>query len=228
VPAGVRLAPSILTADFSRIGEQVFEAEQAGADFIHVDVMDGQFVPNITLGPAIVSAIHRSTNLPLDVHLMILEPERQLEAFADAGASILTVHAEATRHLHRAVQLAKHTGARAGVAINPATPVGTFEDILSDIDLALVMSVNPGWGGQAFLPVAVDKLAKVRRMLDERNLTAELEVDGGVNQETAPAAVSAGATLIVAGSAIYNPDESVAAACGRMLRVIRQAESNRV
>ena len=130
----------------------MYEAEQGGADFIHVDVMDGQFVPNITLGPAIVAAIHKSTSLPLDVHLMILEPERQLQAFADAGASILTVHAEATRHLHRAIQLAKHTGARAGVAINPATPVGTIEDVLPDIDLALVMSVNPGWVDRRFSP----------------------------------------------------------------------------
>jgi ribulose-phosphate 3-epimerase len=225
VQSAVKLAPSILTADFSRIGEQVFEAEQAGADFIHVDVMDGQFVPNITLGPAIVSAIHRSTSLPLDVHLMILEPERQLQAFADAGASVLTVHAEATRHLHRAVQLAKQRGVRAGVAINPATPVATLEDILADIDLALVMSVNPGWGGQLFLPVALKKLASVRRMLNERDSPAELEVDGGVNPETAPAAVAAGATVIVAGSAIYNDHESVGAACGQMLRAIRRAET---
>jgi ribulose-phosphate 3-epimerase len=166
MPNAVKLAPSILTADFSRIGEQVQEAERAGADYIHVDVMDGQFVPNITLGPAIVSAIHKSTRLPLDVHLMILEPERQLQAFADAGAAILTVHVEATRHLHRSVQLAKQTGARAGVAINPATPVAMLEDVLQDIDLALVMSVNPGWGGQAFLPIALEKLRRVRQMLE--------------------------------------------------------------
>src|SRR5712692_7332867 len=197
MPAAVKLAPSILTADFARIGEQVREAEAAGADYIHVDVMDGQFVPNITLGPLVVAAIHRATSLPLDVHLMILEPERQVEAFADAGASILTVHAEATRHLHRAVQMVKRTGARAGVAINPATPTIALDDVLTEIDLALVMSVNPGWGGQEFLPLAVEKLRRVREMLDERGLVAELEVDGGLNADTAPLAVEAGATVIV-------------------------------
>jgi ribulose-phosphate 3-epimerase len=219
----VRLAPSILTADFARIGEQVQEAEAAGADYIHVDVMDGRFVPNITLGPLVVSALRRSTRLPLDVHLMIIEPERQLEAFADAGASILTVHAEATGHLHRAVQIAKRTGARAGVAINPATPAIMLDDILADVDLALVMSVNPGWGGQEFLPLALDKLRRVRSILDERKLPAELEVDGGVNEQTAPLAIQAGASVIVAGSAIYNDRESVGTACGRMLQVIRSA-----
>ncbi|HTE84121.1 MAG TPA: ribulose-phosphate 3-epimerase [Dehalococcoidia bacterium] len=224
MPRAIKLAPSILTADFARIGEQVQEAEAAGADYIHVDVMDGQFVPNITLGPLVVSAIHKATRLPLDVHLMILEPERQLEAFADAGASILTVHAEATRHLHRAVQMARRTGARAGVAINPATPAVMLDDILADVDLALVMSVNPGWGGQDFLHVVLHKLRQVRKMLDERTLPAELEVDGGLNLETAPLVVEAGATVVVAGSAIYNDRETVGSACGRMLQVIRGAQ----
>src|SRR3954447_10932155 len=150
MPHAVKLAPSILTADFGRIAEQVREAEEAGADLIHVDVMDGQFVPNITLGPVVVSALRRATSLPLDVHLMILEPERQIQAFAESGASILTVHAEATPHLHRLVQLIKQAGVQAGVGINPATPTAMLEDILPDLDLALVMSVNPGWGGQAF------------------------------------------------------------------------------
>ena len=223
--AAVKLAPSILTADFARIGEQVREAEAAGADYIHVDVMDGQFVPNITLGPLIVAAIHRATNLPLDVHLMILEPERQVEAFADAGASILTVHAEATHHLHRAVQIVKRTGARAGVAINPATPTVALDDIIAEIDLALVMSVNPGWGGQEFLPLALEKLRRVRTMLDGHSSMAELEVDGGVNTTTAPLAVEAGATVIVAGSAIYNDRETVGSACGHLIRVIRRAQT---
>jgi ribulose-phosphate 3-epimerase len=226
MPAAVKLAPSILTADFARIGEQVREAEAAGADYIHVDVMDGQFVPNITLGPLVVSALRRATTLPLDVHLMILDPERQVEAFADAGASILTVHAEATRNLHRVVQLVKHTGVRAGVAINPATPTVAFEEILPELDLALVMSVNPGWGGQEFLSLALGKLERLRQILDARGLAAELEVDGGLNTDTTPLAVQAGASVIVAGSAIYNDRESVGTACQHLLQIIKQSRSN--
>lgn len=218
----IKLAPSILTADFARIGEQVHEAELAGADYIHVDVMDGQFVPNLTLGPIVVEGIRRATRLPLDVHLMVVEPERQLQAFAEAGASIMTVHAEATRHVHRAVDAIKQTGARAGVAINPATPTVMLEDILPDLDLALVMSVDPGWGGQRFLSLALDKLRSVRELIDRRRLGTELEVDGGVNEETAPLVLAAGATVIVAGSAIYNSRESVATACGRMRALIAE------
>jgi len=212
----VKLAPSILTADFGRIGEQVHEAELAGADFIHVDVMDGQFVPNITLGPIVVEGIRRATSLPLDIHLMILEPERQLQAFADAGASLVTVHLEATHHLHRAVHAIKQTGARAGVAINPATPATMLDDILPDLDLALVMSVDPGWGGQAFLPLALSKLRALRTAMQSRHMVAEIEVDGGINEITGPQAAAAGATIVVAGSAIYNPHESVSSACGRL------------
>jgi ribulose-phosphate 3-epimerase len=212
----VKLAPSILTADFSRIGEQVREAELAGADYIHVDVMDGQFVPNITLGPIVVEGIRRATSLPLDVHLMILEPERQVQAFADAGASIMTVHLEATDHIHRAVHAVKQTGAQAGVAINPGTPVSMLDAVLPDIDLALIMSVDPGWGGQAFLPLALAKLRAVRQALLVRQATVEVEVDGGVNEVTGPKAAAAGATIVVAGSAIYNPRESVSSACGRL------------
>jgi len=212
----IKLAPSILTADFGRIGEQVHEAEQAGADYIHVDVMDGQFVPNITLGPIVVEGIRRATTLPLDIHLMILEPERQLQAFADAGASMMTVHLEATHHLHRAVYAIKQTGARAGVAINPATPASMLEDILPDLDLALVMSVDPGWGGQAFLPLALAKLRALRAAMQSRQMAAEIEIDGGINEVTGPQAVAAGATIVVAGSAIYNPRESVTSACGRL------------
>jgi ribulose-phosphate 3-epimerase len=216
LPRPVKLAPSILTADFGRIGEQVKEAEAAGADYIHVDVMDGRFVPNITLGPIVVQGIRKATSLPLDVHLMIMEPERHIQAFVDAGASLLTVHAEATLHLHRAVQTILHAGARAGVAINPATPVWMIEDILSDIDLALVMSVNPGWGGQSFLPIALEKLRRLREMLDGRESVAELEVDGGVNDTSARSVVEAGATVVVAGSAVYNDHESVDSACRRL------------
>jgi ribulose-phosphate 3-epimerase len=219
----VKLAPSILTADFGRIGEQVREAEEAGADYIHIDVMDGQFVPNITLGPIVVEGIRRATSLPLDVHLMILEPERQLPAFVDAGASIMTVHLEATAHLHRTVEAIKRTGARAGVAINPATPTAMLQDILPDLDLALVMSVDPGWGGQPFLPVALGKLRSLRTALSERAATAEIEVDGGINEVTAPQAAAAGATIVVAGSAVYNPRESVASACGRLRAILNPA-----
>lgn len=223
----IKIAPSILTADFSRIGEQVREAETAGADYLHVDVMDGNFVPNITLGPLIVSAIHRSTALPLDVHLMIDEPLRQIEAFAAAGAAILTVHAEATNHLHRTVQAIKRAGARAGAAINPATPTIMLEEILPELDLALVMSVNPGWGGQPFIDLALDKLRRLRHLLDERGLTAELEVDGGIGRETAPLAVQAGATVLVAGSAIYNDRATVAANLQRLREAIERGPKSK-
>ncbi|MGI8549282.1 MAG: ribulose-phosphate 3-epimerase [Dehalococcoidia bacterium] len=216
----VRLAPSIPTADFGPIGQQVQEAEAAGADVIHVDVMDGRFVPNITLGPIVVEGIHRATSLPLDIHLMIEEPERHIEAFAKAGAWNLTVHVEATRHLHRVVQSIKQAGVRAGVAINPATPVSMLEEILSEADLILIMSINPGWGGQRFLNGALDKMRRVRQMLDARDLPADLEVDGGINEQTAPPAVRAGADLLVAGSAIYNPTGSVAEGCHRLRAAI--------
>jgi ribulose-phosphate 3-epimerase len=220
----IKLAPSLLTADFARIGEQVHEAELAGADYIHVDVMDGQFVPNITLGPIVVEGIRRATSLPLDVHLMILEPERQLRAFADAGASIMTVHLEATHHIHRTVQAVRQTGARAGVAINPGTPAPMLDDILPELDVALIMSVDPGWGGQAFLPLALAKLRAVRNALALRQAGAEIEVDGGINEVTAPQAVAAGATIVVAGSAIYNAHESVSSACGRLRAVLRPSQ----
>lgn len=223
--AVVKLAPSLLTADFSRIGEQVQEAEAAGASYIHVDVMDGHFVPNITLGPLVIAGIRRATTLPLDVHLMIDEPERHIDAFVDAGASILTVHVEATRHLHRVVQAIKQAGARAGAAINPATPVVMLDEILPELDLALVMSVNPGWGGQEFIALALDKVARVRQALDGRALKAEIEIDGGISATTIGGAVRAGANVLVAGSAIYNPRESVAAACQRLRVAIANAQA---
>ena len=214
--SSVKIAPSILSADFARLGEQVAEAEAAGADYIHVDVMDGHFVPSITIGPLIVRALRPRTKLPLDVHLMIEEPDRYIAEFADAGADILTVHVETTPHLHRTVQSIKERGVKAGVSLNPSTPVSSVEEIAPFLDLLLVMSVNPGFGGQRFIPEVLPKIARLRRMLDERGSPAELEVDGGVNESTAALVVEAGARVLVAGSAVFNQRESVAQAMDRM------------
>ncbi|MBI5649896.1 MAG: ribulose-phosphate 3-epimerase [Chloroflexi bacterium] len=199
----IKLAPSILSADFARLGDQVKQAEIAGADYIHVDVMDGHFVPNLTIGPLIVAAIRPATRLPLDVHLMIESPEKYIGDFANAGADIITVHQEACIHLHRAVEQIKAHGKRAGVAINPATPIGTLEEILSFVDLVLVMTVNPGFGGQSFIATMPEKIAAMRKMIDARGLSIELEVDGGINAETAPRVAQAGAQVLVAGNAIF-------------------------
>ncbi|MBC7228632.1 MAG: ribulose-phosphate 3-epimerase [Thermoflexales bacterium] len=215
----IKVAPSILSADFARLADAVAEAEAAGADYIHVDVMDGQFVPNLTVGPPVVAAIRRVTRLPLDVHLMMVQPERHLRAFADAGASILTVQVEACPHLHRVLQTIHALGMRAGVALNPATPPVMISQVLTDLDLVLVMTVNPGFGGQVFIPTMLPKIAEVRRMLDEVGSAAELEVDGGINPETAPMAVRAGARVLVAGKAIYDAGMEVAAA----IRALREA-----
>lgn len=214
----IKLAPSILSADFARLGEQVVEAERAGADYIHVDVMDGHFVPNLTIGPLVVSAIRPHTRLPLDVHLMIETPERYIGDFADAGADIITVQQEACVHLHRIVEQIKGLNKKAGVAINPATPVNTLEEILPYVDLVLVMTVNPGFGGQSFIKTMPRKIAAMRQMIDVRSLTAqiELEVDGGINVETAPRAVAAGARVLVAGSAVFNTQMSVQEAIQRL------------
>ncbi|MCS6801812.1 MAG: ribulose-phosphate 3-epimerase [Chloroflexota bacterium] len=209
---GFKIAPSILSADFAHLAHAVAEAEAGGADWIHVDVMDGQFVPNITIGPPVVAAIRRVTRLPLDVHLMIVQPERYLDDFAAAGADRLTVHVEATPHVHRAVQQIHALGKRAGVAINPATPVSAVDDLLDDVDLVLVMSVNPGFGGQAFIPRALDKLARCRAMIAARGRAVDLEVDGGIGPDNADLVVAAGATVLVAGSAVYGTADSVAAA----------------
>jgi ribulose-phosphate 3-epimerase len=206
----VKLAASILSADFTRLGDQVREVENAGADYIHVDVMDGHFVPNITMGPVVVGALRPMTKLPLDVHLMIQSPEKYVGDFAHAGADIITVHQEACVHLHRVVEQIKGLGKRAGVAINPATSVDTLEEILGFVDLVLLMTVNPGFGGQAFIPTMPRKIAVMRRMIDFGGYAVELEVDGGIHAETAPLAVKAGAQVLVAGSAIFQAGTSAA------------------
>lgn len=208
----VKIAPSILAADFACLGEQVRACEAAGADYIHIDPMDGHFVPNITFGPQIVEAVRRSCDLPLDVHCMIEEPERQIAAFRDAGATIMTVHAEACPHLHRVVHAIKSAGMRAGVAINPATPLDMVRWVLPDLDLLLVMSINPGWGGQKFLPLALAKLREARALLDALGATAELEVDGGIDPETIGPATEAGARVLVAGTAVFHAQAGIAAA----------------
>jgi ribulose-phosphate 3-epimerase len=192
-----------LNADFGRLAEQVREAEAAGADYLHVDVMDGQFVPNISLGPAVVAAIRKATTIPLDLHLMIEEPRRFLTEFVDAGAGIMTVHAEAVRHLHATVAAIQAAGVRAGVALNPATPLSAVEEIVDRLDLLLIMTVNPGFGGQALIPETLDKVARARAMLDARGARAELEVDGGVKADNVAEVVRRGARVVVAGSAIF-------------------------
>lgn len=202
---GVKLVPSILSADFGRLADQVQEAEAAGADWIHVDVMDGHFVPNITLGPQITAAVRRATRLPVDVHLMIEQPERHFGAFVDAGADFLTVHVETCPHLHRSLQRIRELGATPGVTLNPGTPVQSMGEVLDEVGLVLIMSVNPGFGGQRYIPATTQRIAAVRRMLDERGLDGvELQVDGGIDSTTAPQAAAAGASVLVAGSAVYN------------------------
>lgn len=205
-----KLAPSILSADFARLGEQVQEAEAAAVDWIHVDVMDGHFVPPITIGPLIVRWLRPVTGLPLDVHLMIEQPERQLEDFAKAGANRITVHVETCPHLHRTVEQIKALGLKAGVTLNPATPLSTLEEILPVVDLVLIMSVNPGFGGQSYIPASTGRIARLRQMLDALGSPAELQVDGGVNTTTISEVVGAGATVLVAGSAIFNQRASIA------------------
>jgi len=201
------IAPSILSADFSRLGEEVKAVERVGADWIHVDVMDGHFVPNITIGPLVVEAVKRVTDLPLDVHLMIEDPDRYLKDFARAGSTLMTVQVEACMHLHRTVQAIKALDVKAGVALNPATPLSTIEWILEDVDLILIMSVNPGYGGQKFIPQALQKISALKPMIRAKNPNVVIEVDGGINQETIRSAAEAGADVYVAGSAIFGSSD---------------------
>ncbi|MEW6570153.1 MAG: ribulose-phosphate 3-epimerase [Nitrospirota bacterium] len=199
-----KIAPSILSADFLRLGDEIKAAEAAGADMIHIDIMDGHFVPNITIGPSIVESIHKITRLPLDVHLMIEEPDKYLRDFIQSGANYLTVHYEASVHLHRTVQWIKESGIKAGVSLNPATPIWNLEYVLSDIDVALLMSVNPGFGGQGFIPQIIDKIRTLKKLILEKGLPVLIEVDGGVKLSNAAEIVLAGADILVIGSAFFN------------------------
>jgi ribulose-phosphate 3-epimerase len=212
----IKIAPSILSADFSRLGEEIKDVERGGADYIHVDVMDGHFVPNITIGPLIVEAIRPITQLPLDVHLMIENPDQYIPQFAKAGADIITVHVEACPHLHRTVQLIKEQGIKAGVVLNPATPVDTIQHVIDDVDMVVLMTVNPGFGGQKFIKQVLSKIYAVSEMAKSKGLSIDIEVDGGVNIETAKLCVEAGANVLVAGSAIYKEKDR-----GQAIRAIR-------
>ncbi len=216
----VLIAPSILSADFGRLAEQVAEAAEAGADWIHVDVMDGHFVPNITIGPAVTAAVRAATDLPVDVHLMIEEPDRYVSAFADAGADYITVHQEACPHVKKTIDQLRELGVHPGVTLNPATSLDALAEVIPDVDLALIMSVNPGFGGQSYIPSSTEKIRRLRTMLDERGVDgAQLEVDGGVNIDTAGAASRAGASVLVAGAAVFGHPGGIAEA----IRLIRRA-----
>jgi len=217
----IKLAPSILSADFARLGEQIDEVARAGADYIHIDVMDGHFVPNITIGAPVVAAIRPVTSLPLDVHLMIEHPERYISEFVQAGADIITVHIEVSPHLHKTIRLIKELGAKAGVSLNPPTPVSAIEEFLPHVDLVLVMSVNPGFGGQSFIPETLPKIANIRKILDDGGLSAELEVDGGITADNAPDIVKAGADVLVAGNSVFRAKGGIR----RAMRRLREATS---
>jgi ribulose-phosphate 3-epimerase len=207
----IKLAPSILSADFANLERDIKIVEQAGAELLHIDVMDGHFVPNITIGAPVVKSLRKVSNLVLDVHLMISQPENYIKDFADAGADIITVHAEAAAHLHRLIQMIKKEGCKAAVALNPATPLSVLDYVLEDLDMVLIMSVNPGFGGQKFIPSALDKIKTLRSMINERNLNIDIQVDGGIGLDNIAEVVSCGANVLVAGSAIFNaPDPALA------------------
>ena len=215
-PSKIKLAPSILSADFSRLGEQVAEATEGGADYIHIDVMDGQFVPNITVGAPVVKFIRSYTNLPLDVHLMVARPESQIPFFAEAKADIITVHAEVCPHLHRTVDTIKRMNIKTGVSLNPGSPLSLIEEVLPTLDLVLLMTVNPGFGGQTLIEGMLGKISRLRQRLDRLGLKTELEVDGGINIKTAPQVVNAGARVLVAGTAIFGEPRGVKTALQQM------------
>ena len=202
--SNIKIAPSILSADFANLGEEVSVVTEAGADYIHIDVMDGHFVPNLTIGPCVIKSLRRHSHLPFDVHLMIEQPDRHIQAFADAGADIITVHAEAVVHLDRVIHQIKDTGAKAGVSLVPSTPPDVLDYVLRELDLVLVMSVNPGFGGQSFIGSSVEKIRELRYMIDETGKDIDLEVDGGINEDTAEFCREAGANVLVAGSAVFN------------------------
>lgn len=218
----IKIAPSILSADFANLAPQVHQLEAGGADLLHLDVMDGRFVPNLTFGPPVVKALRKVTRLPFDVHLMVQEPERLIEQFKDAGADILTVHAEVCPHLHRVICSIKRLGMKAGIALNPATPLHVLEYVLEEVDLVLLMSVNPGWGGQEFIHQVCKKIEKMREMIDSSGFEVELEVDGGINLSTVESVVAAGATSLVIGSALFREDD-LAEAIRRYRRVIEKS-----
>jgi len=212
----IKIAPSILSADFSRLGEQIAEVSKAGADYIHVDVMDGHFVPNITIGSPVVASLRSKTNLPLDIHLMIEQPEKHISQFIKAGANIITVHIEVSRHLHRLIETIKNSGVKAGVALSPATPISAVDEVLPILDLVLIMTVNPGFSGQAFIEGMMNKIARMRKKLDDSGAEVELEVDGGINNDIAVNVAQAGAEVLVAGSAIFNSQQNPGEALRKM------------